>query len=50
MIMKTKLVKNTGQIWSEGVIGKLPGGSNCQVGGGAKGAKNCTGGIAPFAQ
>ena len=43
MIMKTKHLKKTGQMVRRGQIGKLPGG--------AKGAKNCTGGgvIAPVA-
>ena len=47
MIIKTKHIKNTGQIVRRGRIGKLPGGgngSNCQGGGGGKMIKNCTGG------
>ena len=50
MIMKSKHVKNTGQMVRRGQIGKLPGGgANCQGGQpgqiarGAKGSKNCTG-------
>ena len=45
MIMKTKHVKNTGQIFRWGQIGKLPRGvkGGKLPGGGAKRAKNCTG-------
>ena len=59
MLMKTKHVKNTGQVVRRGKIGKLPGGGckggklpggangkNCQ--GRANKAKNCSGGHCPF--
>ena len=53
MIMKTKLVKSSGQMVRRGEIEKLPGGQRGQLRGGAngancqgeaKGAKLCTGG------
>ena len=59
MIMKTKHVKNTGQMVRRGQIGKLPGGKGGKLpgggkggklpGGGQRGQKISQGGIAPFA-
>ena len=50
-MMKTKPVKNTGQMVRKGKIRKLPGGRKggklLVWGGGAKEAKNCSGGPLP---